>query len=259
LTPEAVLLGTIGLYGFLTLLYYVGRSNPHNLFRPAVPFAILIAALPTLLRSESRVPSSDGREARPASRAVPWLAMVTAGVMLVSHHGFYTYPSLLKTVLVGSEADGICVFGKADVCDIEPADPEYAGPDLAAYSKQLEDLAAHLRTVAGDGRPVAILDSMGPLVYVLADVKPWGRYIPTFPDLFLHSMVEKVVMDLQSAPPDIVVMRSRELRQPYYDDMWQAMRPTVEQGYTLDSRFGPLEVWQKRVAGGTSGRGGTNR
>ena len=123
----------------------------------------------------------------------------------------------------------------------------------------MEDLAAHLRTVAGDDRPVAILDSMGPLVYVMADVKPWGRYIPMFQGMFLHSMVADVVMDLRSAPPDIVVMRSPELRQPYYDDMWQAMRPTVEQGYTLDSRFGPLEVWQKRVAGGTSGRGGTNR
>jgi phytoene/squalene synthetase len=54
-------------------------------------------------------------------------------------------------------------------------------------------------------------------------------------------------------------MRSRELRQPFYDDMWQAMRPTVEQGYTLDSRFGPLEVWQRRVAGVAGGGGGTKR
>jgi hypothetical protein len=254
LTPDALLLGTIGLYGFLTLLYYVGRSNPHNLFRPAVPFAILIACVPTLLRSESRA-----REHRPAARAVPWLAMAMAGLMLVSHHGFYTYPSLLKTVLVGSEPEGICVFGKADVCDIEPADPDYAGPDPAAYSKQLEDLAAHLHAVAGDGGSVAILDSMGPLVFTMADVKPWGRYIPMFQGMFLRSMVANVVMDLQSAPPDIVVMRSPELRAPYYDDLWQAMRPTVERGYTLDSRFGPLEVWQKRVAGGTSGRGGINR
>lgn len=258
LTPDAVLLGTIALYGFLTLLYYVGRSNPHNLFRPAVPFAILLACTPTLLRSGG--PAASGSARAPlAARALPWLAMVAAGVMLVSHHGFYTYPSLLKTVLVGSEAKGICVFGPADVCDIEPADPDYSGPDLAAYSKQLEDLAAHLQAVAGDERSVAILDSMGPLVYTMAGVKPWGRYIPMFQGLFLRSMVANVVLDLQSAPPDIVVMRSRELRQPYYDDMWQAMRPTVEQGYTLDSRFGPLEVWQKRVAGGTSGSGGTKR
>ena len=80
-----------------------------------------------------------------------------------------------------------------------------------------------------------------------------------FPGLFLHSMVEDVVQDLNSSPPDIVVMRSPQMRNPYYEEMWQAMRPTVERGYTLDRGIGPFEVWQRRVAGVPSGRGGTNR
>ncbi len=55
---------------------------------------------------------------------------------------------------------------------------------------------------------------MGPLVYIMSDTKPWGRYIPMFTGLFMRSMVDDVVRDLRSSPPDIVVMRSRELRQP---------------------------------------------
>lgn len=251
LTPDAILLGTIALYGFFTLLYFVGRSNPHNLFRPAVPFAILLAGAAGLARPPAIVP-------RAAVRGAPWAAAALAVVMLVAHPGFHTYPGLLKTAIVGSEAKGLCVFGSADVCDIEPDNPDYAGPDVAAYSQQLEDLAAHLRTIARPTDQVAILDSMGPLVFIMADVRPWGRYVPTLPGLFLRSMVATVVSDLQSSPPDIVVMRSRELRQPFYDDMWHAMRPTVELGYTLDTTFGPLEVWQRQVAGVASGRGGNN-
>lgn len=259
LTGEAVLLGTIAVYGYFTLLYYVGRSNPHNLFRPAVPFAMLVACAPSLLRRSPGAAPATGRGSRVAGAAVPWLAMATAVVMLMAHPGFHTYPSLLKTALVGSQPEGICVFGTAEVCDVEPADPDYSGPDLAAYSEQLEQLAGHLHTLAGANRSVAIADSMGPLVYIMSDTKPWGRYIPMFTGLFMRSMVDDVVRDLRSSPPDIVVMRSRELRQPYYDDMWQALRPTVEQGYTLDSRFGPLEVWQKRVAGIPSQGGGIRR
>lgn len=255
LTEDAVLLGTIAVYGFLTLLYYVGRSNPHNLFRPAVPFAILLAAAPTLFRTTGRgiVPLAGavGQVRQAATTALPWVAMTLAVGMLLAHPGFEAYPSLLKTALLGSKTDRRCALPQADVCDVDP--------DLVGYAGELEALAGRLEVLGGTNRQVAIVDSMGPLVYSLADVKPWGRYLPMFPGLFLRSMVRDVVEDLQTSPPDIVVMRSRELRQPFYDDMWQAMRPTVEQGYTLDSRFGPLEVWQRRVAGVAGGGGGTKR
>ncbi len=254
LTVELVLLGTMAVYGFLTLLYFVGRSNPHNLFRPAVPFAIVLAGSGAVIHGHLRR-SADvlGRPrslARPALRAVPWLAMGVAVVMLVQHPGFRDYPNLLKTVVSDRVPDGQCLVRQPEVCGLDPTQ--------AAYGAQLEALADHLLALNSSTRQVAILDSMGPLLYSMADARPWGRYVPMFPGLFFDSMVETVVDDLVSSPPDIVVMRSRELHNLFLDDIWQALRPSVEQGYVFDKSFGPFEVWQRRVAGVARERVGSN-
>lgn len=246
LGPDALLLGTVAVYGFLTLLYFVGRSNPHNLFRPAVPFAIVLAGAATVLRSSG--PGSGGARARTA-RALPWAVMALAITMLVAHPGFRNYPSLAKTAFTGSEPEGLCMPRNPDICGIDA--------HLAPYIDQLQALSDRLRDVAGPDDRVAMLDTMGPLVHVMADVRPWGRYIPLFPAVFFNSMVDDIAEDLESSPPDIVVMRSRALHNPFHEEVWQAIRPTVEREYTLDSDFGPFEVWQRRVAGLASGREGT--
>lgn len=254
LTVELVLLGTMAVYGFLTLLYFVGRSNPHNLFRPAVPFAIVLAGSGAVihdhLRRSADVLRPSRSLARPALRAVPWLAMVVALVMLVQHPGFRSYPNLLKTGISGRAPDGQCLDRQPEICGLDPAQ--------AAYGAQLEALADHLRAIKSSTGQVAILDSMGPLLYSMADARPWGRYVPMFSGLFFDSMVETVIDDLMSSPPDIVVMRSRELHNLFLDDIWQALRPSVEQGYVFDKSFGPFEVWQRRVAGAGGERVGSN-
>jgi len=246
LGPDALLLGTVAVYGFLTLLYFVGRSNPHNLFRAAVPFAVVLAGAATVLRSSG--PDSGGAPAR-AARALPWAAMAVAIMMLVAHPGFRNYPSLGKTAFTGSEPQGLCMPRNPDICGIDA--------HLAPYTGQLQALSDRLRDVAGPDDRVAMLDTMGPLVYLMADVRPWGRYIPLFPAVFFNSMVDDIAKDLESSPPDIVVMRSRALHNPFHEEVWQAVRPTVEREYTLDSGFGPFEVWQRKVAGVASGRDGT--
>ncbi len=253
LTPELVLLGTMAIYGFLTLLYFVGRSNPHNLFRPAVPFAIVLAGSGAVIQAHLRRGADSSRYPRrlanPVQWALPWLTLGAAVVMLVQHPGFRSYPNLLRTGLSGGGAEGRCLVGQPEVCGLDAAQ--------AAYGAQLEALAGHLRTFGPSTRQVAILDTMGPLVYNLADARPWGRYVPMFYGLFFKSMVQTVVDDLRSSPPDIVVMRSPEQRNPFLDDIWQAMRPTVEQAYVLDRTFGPFEVWERRVAGTPGGRVGS--
>jgi hypothetical protein len=247
LSPEAAILGTVALYGFFTFLYFVGRSNPHNLFRAVVPFAIVVAGVPTVLRADGL--RALGRPGR-FERVLPWAAMGVALVMFFAHPGVRQYSSLAKVAFTGSKPEGLCMLPN-DICGIDPA--------AAGHTADIQALAARLREVGAGPRQVAILDSMGPLVYRMADVKPWGRYIPMFPGLFLNSMVDNVVRDLNASPPDIVVMRSRQLRNPYYEQEWQAMRPTVERGYTLDRGIGPFEVWQRRIAGVPSGGGGSNR
>jgi hypothetical protein len=246
LSPEAAILGTVALYGFFTFLYYVGRSTEHNLFRAAVPFAIVLAGVPTVLRADGlRALGQPGR----FERTLPWAAMGLALIMFFAHPGVRQYSSLAKVAFTGSKPEGLCMLPD-DICGI---DEERAG-----YTAEIQALAARLHQVGAAPRRVAILDSMGPLVYRMADVTPWGAYIPMFPGLFLNSMVDDVVQDLNSSPPDIVVMRSPQRRDPYYEQAWQAMRPTVERGYTLDRAIGPFEIWQRRVAGVPSGRAGSN-
>lgn len=253
LTAELILLGSMAVYGFLTLLYFVGRSNPHNLFRPAVPFALVLAGSGAVIQAHLRRGADANRYprrlAQPVQRALPWLAMAAAVVMLVQHPGFRNYPNLLRTGLSGGGEKGRCLVGQPEVCGLDAAQ--------AAYGGQVEALAGHLRALGSQTRQVAILDTMGPLVYNLADARPWGRYVPMYYGLFFDSMVQTVVDDLRSSPPDIVVMRSPDQHNPLLDDIWQAMRPTVEQGYVLDRGFGPFEVWQKRVAGTAGGRVGS--
>ncbi|HWI02564.1 MAG TPA: hypothetical protein VNT52_01875, partial [Acidimicrobiales bacterium] len=159
LSPEAALLGTIAFYGFFTFLYFVGRSNPHNLFRAAVPFAIILAGATTVLRADGR---PAGRRRPPgvlaAERALPWAAMVGALVMLMVHPGFRHYDSLVKTAFTGSRPDGLCmVQDPPDICGIDEAQTDYTG--------HIQALARQLNAVAGDSQQVAILDTMGPLVY----------------------------------------------------------------------------------------------
>ena len=246
LSPEAAILGTVALYGFFTFLYFVGRSTPHNLFRAAVPFAIVVAGIATVLRADGL--RALGRPGR-FERALPWAAMGLALLMFFTNAGVRQYSSLAKVAFTGSKPEGLCMLPD-DLCGI---DEERAG-----YTAEIQALAARLHEVGAAPRRVAILDSMGPLVYRMADVTPWGAYIPMFPGLFFNSMVDNVVQDLHSSPPDIVVMRSRQARDPYYEQAWQAMRPTVERNYTLDRGFGPFEIWQRRVAGVPSGGGGSN-
>ena len=90
----------------------------------------------------------------------------------------------------------------------------------------------------------------------MADARSGGRYLPLFPGLLFESMVEVVVDELESSPLRYRRHEIPRAPQHVYGDLWQVMRPVVEQGYILDSGFGPFEVWQRRGEGMASGREG---
>lgn len=243
LSERTVLLGTVAVYGLFTMLYFVGRSNELNLFRPAVPFVIVaVGGAATLLA---------GRRARPALTRLPAVALAFALIAVVLHPGVRVYPGLVHTAVAGAETDGICVFNDPDdICGV---------PVLATdYVIALHAVADRLRDLGSPSRSVAILDATGPLLYGMADTRPWGRYVPTFPGLHFWSQVETVVADLNDYPPELIVMRSPELRQSFHEDIWQAVRPSVERAFTLESRFGAFEIWQRTPIPPLGGKAGTN-
>jgi hypothetical protein len=182
---------------------------------------------------------------------LPALALALALLAVALHPGVRAYPGLVRVAIAGEKADGICVFHDPDdICGVP-----VAGAD---YVNELHAVADHLRALGSTTRSVAILDAMGPLLYGMAGARPWGPYVPTFPGLHFRSQVQTVVAELTDYPPELIVMRSPELRQSFYDDIWQAVRPSVERAYALESRFGTFEIWQTKPIPPVGGKAGRN-
>ena len=241
LTTSTVMVGMTALYGFLTLEYFVGRSSPNNLFRPAVPFAIVVAATGGLAHRAwcARPSARAGTWPAPARGAPAWAALAVVVAMMAAHPGVRTYPGLVRTALAGGPAHGICVVASPeDICGLPPE----AQPTV----DQFRALAAHLRRLGSAGAPVAVLDEIGPLVQSMSGARPWGRYLPTFPSLFTVAQVHDMARALREHPPLLVVMRPRAEDRVLYADTWRLLRVPVRQGFVLDGTDGPFEVWRRR-------------
>ncbi|HVF12975.1 MAG TPA: hypothetical protein VM942_00180, partial [Acidimicrobiales bacterium] len=173
----------------------------------------------------------------------PVVATVVAVGMLVAHPGFATYPNVFGDDL-GNPADaGRCLQREPrDICGL-PVEYLAAAGDIQA-------VVGRLQAERPSPPTVAVLDEFGPILHLLADDRPWGRYQPVFPSLFTKRQVDLIAAELQRDPPDLVVMRSPADHAPFSDDIWQAFRAQVERGFVLDSRYGPYEVWTPRPGAG---------
>jgi len=244
LSTATIILGTVAIYGFFTLLYFVGRSHEQTLFRPAVPFAIVLTGYARIAWTRtSRRLAAMGPHRERLRRGIqlaPWVALAASVAMLVAHPGLRSYPNPVRAALAGAPSEDPCVLADpADICGLPPP--------AAAISGQLHQAATELRELGSPTRSVAILDESGPLLDQMADARPWGRYVPAFPGLFLRSQAQTLVDDLEHDPPDLVVMRAPAEQNPYYGDLWQAVRGPVERGFDMKARAGPFEIWQRRA------------
>ena len=230
-TTSAVMLGTVALYGLVTFVYFVGRSNPHNLFRPTVPLAVLLASAGGLATR-----AWAGR--RPV--LVPWLAVAATVVAMAADPGVRSYPGLLRSLVRDDRPAGDCLLeAPRDVCGLPP---EFGGVSVGDF----RSLAMRLRRLGSPGVPVAVVDQIGPIVPYLAGARPWGRYSPLFPTLFTAEQRRAVLAELEERPPPLLVMRTAEAVDPLYWDSWHVFRPTVERDFVLDSRHGGFEIWRRQ-------------
>lgn len=239
MSTSTVMLGCIALYGFFTFSYFVGRSNPLNLYRPTVPFAILIGAGGGLAhRAWVAHQQSQGRSLRlPAAAA--WAGLAVAVAMLIASPGVRAYPGLIRTALAGSQGRGSCLFENPDdVCGLPP--------EANQSVRDLHALAARLRALGSTTTSVAVLDEIGPVIQQMAGARPWGRYLPLFAGMFTQAQQRAVLQDLREEPPSLVVMRASAKVSAFYADDWRAMRGTVEREFLLDSSEGPWEIWRRR-------------
>ena len=190
LTPTTALLGVVAVYGFLTLGYFVGRSHLHNLYRPAVPFAIVVAGCGGVATSAARRRAAELGErwrarAVGAARAAPAVAAAVAVVMLVAHPGMADYPNAFGPEWAyPADARRCLQLEPRDICGLSVAQ-EAEADDIRA-------VAARIEAEPGPRPKVAVLDEFGPVVHLLADDRPWGLYQPMFSSMFTRHQLDVV-------------------------------------------------------------------
>ena len=229
-----VVAGALAVYGYVVLLYFVGRSTPYNFVRATIPFALVTAMLGA---KAGGALLAD----RPAAARAAGLASVAAAVaLLVSNPVFRTYERhvALPGHIAGSAAPdaGVCLLeAPEDICGLTEAFRP-AATNIAA-------IAHRLRELAPGGKTVAVLDQIGPTFHLAAGTRPWGRYNPYFLVLARQAQLDEVVADFRSDPPAVVVFRAGD--QPLFTDILTVLRSVTSETFVLDSVIGGFEIWRQ--------------
>jgi len=246
--PENVFLACLSTYGLATLLLFIGRSHPCNLFHVSVPFSIVAVA--TLARwsdswepVESLPPKCATNKAEqplahllPWGRLLPWGALVVATTLMVTKRDFQQYPGILQSFFRAPAPAGLCLLKKSgDVCGL-PAEAQ-------GYAAMFDAVISRMKDALASGRTIAVLDDADPIFYLAADAPPWYRYSPLFPAFITRASLAQFVRQVAEHGPEVVVIRANPAG---YPDVWRAAHETVVNHYRLDSTVGIFEFWHRK-------------
>jgi hypothetical protein len=224
-----VLLATLAAYGLAILLLFVGRSHPFNLCHAAPPFAVLLTAL--LYRGHSALPGLL------QSSALPYALVVGLVLLLLTKSQFRSYPSLLGSVLQSRPPDGVSL--RTSPLDISGLPPAYEH-----FALEVQNICSTIRTLAPDGKGVAILDLNDTMLYSLANVRPWSRYASLYHMALTPSALEGIRDDLIARSPKYVVIRGQNaVRPPTWDFVWASLYEAVTNHYVLRQTVESYEIW----------------
>jgi hypothetical protein len=160
-------------------------------------------------------------------------------LLVLTKAEFLKYPSLARSLFAQSPPPGLLLRSNPD--DISGL------PDTLAESvEQFSKLTALLRTLAPDGRDVAIIDLHDTLIYCGANVEPWWRFTSIFQMALTKQSVFDLQRDLAEKPPKLVVIRSDKAeRAQRYDFVWKPLHDYVKDHFDLRQTIGVFEVWTR--------------
>jgi hypothetical protein len=233
-TRSDVVTGALAAYGYVVLLYFLGRSTPYTLVRATIPFALLCAVLGA--RTTRLI-----RPTRPAlTRSLGWLSTIVALAVLVANPVFRNYERQLA--LPGHVAGtavpdtGVCLLeSPRDICGL----PTSFVPARVNVAR----LAERLRTLAPGDATVAVFDQTGPMLHLASGTRPWGRFSPYFIVLARRAQLDAIVGDFLRAPPDVVVFRAGE--QPFFADLLAELRAVTARQFVLDGEIAGFDIWRR--------------
>jgi hypothetical protein len=223
-----LLLASLCAYGLALLLVFVGRSHPYNLPHVSVPFAVVCVML--LTRARERL----GRWLPHAS-----FGPVLAGgllLLLLTNANLRHYPSALGSHFRQPLRAGLTLF---------PDAPGISGLSFASrqFVEDLGAVAAAVRSLASDGRDVAIFDLNDTPLYCAAGIPPWSRYATLVPMLLTQDSIAELKQELIVRQPGAVVIRSERGRTPALDFAWRPLHELLESRYERARTIGDFEIW----------------
>ena len=229
-----------GTYGLLTLLVFVGRSHPYNLFHVSGFFVVFSALLLARhLTAGLLFGSNPARRQSLLSKTAVCTGLVTAVVLLESP-GLAAYPGFWNP----RHPNKTSVSLRSRATDLTGL-PETLRP----YRQDFREATEYLRRQSNLGRSVAVLDGAGTVFYLESGVKPWGRYCPTFQfKTTFKADVEEFQAVLLRSKPEVVLMSRKSDTWPrrLASEPWRRTRETVRQVYSLTREFGLIEIWELR-------------
>ncbi|MEI8372890.1 MAG: hypothetical protein WCJ35_08655 [Planctomycetota bacterium] len=250
LSPEDLILGMIAVYGLGTIMIFIGRSHPFNLYHSSVPFCILLTSAfawvgTKITRSlKFAWPTTEAPLLGATLRTAPWVCVYLALIAVCSNNGYQHYPNLLhwafRDQYVARPADNYLFAQRRDVLL-----PENLRP-MAQRFTAITDAITKLSE--GGRNSIAVIDFADTHFLVQADLKPYFRYSPLIASLHFKEQIDLVERQLADCPPDYVLIPDQApmtiLRvQP--TDVYDRLLTRVNQRYTLLGNVYDMKVFKR--------------
>jgi hypothetical protein len=227
-----VLLAALGAYGLALLLLFVNRSHPSNLWHTAPPFAVLLAAL--MLQCHRAL---AGLRRHPS---IPYALIGLLLVLLFAKESFGCYPNILTSLFEKRPSAGLSLR-------LNPRDLSGLPQDYEPFVRETRDICAAIRTLAPDGKGVAILDANDTLLYSTSDTCPWSRYASLFYMALTQQALDKMRRELVARAPKYIVTRGESADRPAnWEFVWAPLYEIVLKSYVLRQTVGPYQIWQRQ-------------
>lgn len=240
----------IACYGLMSMMLFIGRSHPLNLFHPIIPFCIVSTCAVAWARERLLVaPAGRHKVSTRLIRSAPVVLPLVVVALILRSPSYRIYGSAFKSLGGGNQAmyaslgtnpNGGCLLNELhDVCGLGAKEKHYFQPFDAITGKMLA--LAHGRN------KVAVLDDSDTILYVATGIAPWPRYSPLIPSMAPRRL-KVFLQKLKSSPPDYVLIRGTADHTRFFNTKtpWTTVHAALPGRFELNGHVGPFEIWRRR-------------
>lgn len=236
----------IAVYGLASLILYIGRSHPLNLFHGIVPFCLIATMrLQAWLMPQTRDAVPIRISGARWAVAVPFLILA----LLFANPNFRIYENLLH-----SRSGDRSPQQGADVCLFPDSRDVCVPPEQADVALEFRTAAGELKKLSDAGKKVAVISNSDTSLCLAGNIKPFSRYSPVLATIISHTQVNRIEAQLAEKTADYVFLpaddpdsyaQSHGMESLAVSDAWQSLRQVIRLHYTFDHTCGLYNVWRR--------------